>query len=721
LRGKGGNQMRARVPLVIAATAVSAIALVTPFIVADADETPDKARAMAHRLGLQTAAKDVGAAERATNALVTEKGANPYMALKPGSPNADLAYWKEVMNLQGQQRAGEQGEGINVPEDESSSNDINVGDEVILEEQEPVGQRDANDSLETAEPIGDFNTQANDILEAELIGDLATPNAPEKVGPFEENNELGAASDLGGFGSGEGVETDGDIGGDGAGDFYLVSDVEAGEVLTAITNTPESELDTVAVLFDTAGNPVSAADDQGANTDTRLSAVAPKDGDFIFGIFGFNEQTSGLPADVNDASTAVEGGSSGAYIATFGRDREDADFFSVDMQEGDVLGASLSGQGTQMAVFDDENRQLIGSTIDLSAILPGESPLPGGGNAVLSHVAPKTGTFTVMVTGGAGEYSNEMVLSRPGAELFGGVQKIFLDFDGAEVDTGEFGVEGGSNRELSGLNAFLGRWDLDADEENALIQQITDTVTENLEEAAEANGTQVEVLTSLQDGEQFGQADVSRVVIGGTVEESGIETIGIAQSNDTGNFATEETAMVLLDILSGDENDPNSLNFYLNDESDRVEFIGSRIGDVASHEAGHFLGSFHNDQFNDVESLMDAGGNPEQFFGPGNDGIGGTADDEDASFAEDVYSPAEGFSGIEDTQANTGFAFSADAAAAQAEEADAAEDQGAEAEDQGAGGQGEEAEEAEQGQEQEEGSGEAAQDEEQSKSRKMNW
>jgi hypothetical protein len=686
--------MRARVPLVIAATAAVAVALVTPFIVADADET-GSAKALAHRLGLQTTKKDVGAAKGATNALVTSKGANPYMALKPGAANADWAYWKEVMNLQGAQRAEAQGDDINIPEDADDNGSVNVGDEVILEEQEPAGERDNNDSLETAEAIDNFDTQGgNDIVEATLQGDMATPNPPEKAGPFEDNNELGAAADIGEIGDQEGIETNGDIGDDGAGDFYLMRDVEAGDVLTAITNTPDSELDTVAVLFDTAGTAISAADDQNANPDTRLSAVAPKDGDFVVGIFGFNEQTAGLPEDVNDADSAVAG-SNGAYIATFGRNREDTDFFSVDMQKGDVLGGSLSGQGTQMAIFDDENRQLIGSTLDLSAIASDQSPLPGGGNAVLSFVAPKTGTFNVMVTGGRGAYENEMVLSRPGSELNGSVQKVFLDFDGAQVDVGEFGVEGGGNRDLSGLDSFLGRWDLDANQENELIQKITDTVTENLEEAAEQNGTQVEVLNSLQDGEQFGQADVSRVVIGGTVEESGIETIGISQSNDTGNFDSEESAMVLLDILSGSEDDPNSLNFYLNDESDRVDFIGSRIGDVASHEAGHFFGNFHVDPFNDTEDLMDAGGNPEQFFGPGNDGIGGTGDDEDKAFGEDVYAQNEGFSGIEDTQATTGFAFSADAAAAQAEQNDAQAADDNAADDQGAADQGEAAGQAE--------------------------
>ena len=46
---------------------------------------------------------------------------------------------------------------------------------------------------------------------------------------------------------------------------------------------------------------------------------------------------------------------------------------------------------------------------------------------------------------------------------------------------------------------------------------------------------------------------------------------------------------------------------------------------------------------------MDQGGNFPVLFGVGPDGIGGTADDPDVDFGEDVLNPSEGFTGIEDT------------------------------------------------------------------------
>ena len=139
------------------------------------------------------------------------------------------------------------------------------------------------------------------------------------------------------------------------------------------------------------------------------------------------------------------------------------------------------------------------------------------------------------------------------------------------------------------------------------------------------------------------------VIVGGTIAESGIETIGIAQSIDPGNFETEETALILLDLVSGPRSDDASFNFYLRPQSDRVKFVGTALGNIVSHEAGHFFGDWHVDQFNDQANLMDQGGNFRLLFAVGPDGIGGTADDPHVDFGEDVLNPGEGFVGFEDT------------------------------------------------------------------------
>jgi hypothetical protein len=251
---------------------------------------------------------------------------------------------------------------------------------------------------------------------------------------------------------------------------------------------------------------------------------------------------------------------------------------------------------------------------------------------------------------------------RPGLEGNPPAQTVFLDFDGARLNTNIFGGPG--IRTLSPLRAFLKLWGLTRADENVLIDRIVAVVGENLRRDMIASGLndrfRLRILNSRDHADPFGQPNVSRVIVGGTIEESGIEAIAAAQSIDPGNFEAEESAVVLLDQLSypaapflGDA----SLNSYLTPASDRVRFVGQGIGNIASHEAGHFFGDWHVDQFNDRTNLMDQGGDWPAFYGVGPDGVGGTTDDVDIDFGEDVFAPSEGFTGIEDTLSRPAFAL----------------------------------------------------------------
>ena len=127
-------------------------------------------------------------------------------------------------------------------------------------------------------------------------------------------------------------------------------------------------------------------------------------------------------------------------------------------------------------------------------------------------------------------------------------------------------------------------------------------------------------------------------------------TIGIAQSIDPGNFQTDETALVLLDVMSAPAGPATSLNTYLTPASDRIGFVAQAVGNVTSHEAGHYFGNWHTDNRSTQINLQDAGGaNFQNLYGVGPDGVGGTADDLDVDFHDDVFHPAEGFVGVEDT------------------------------------------------------------------------
>ena len=58
------------------------------------------------------------------------------------------------------------------------------------------------------------------------------------------------------------------------------------------------------------------------------------------------------------------------------------------------------------------------------------------------------------------------------------------------------------------------------------------------------------MLNARTNPELIGQENVSRIYVAGTIAETGISTIGIAQYIDPGNFGHQDEAIVLLDVLS---------------------------------------------------------------------------------------------------------------------------------------------------------------------------
>jgi hypothetical protein len=148
------------------------------------------------------------------------------------------------------------------------------------------------------------------------------------------------------------------------------------------------------------------------------------------------------------------------------------------------------------------------------------------------------------------------------------------------------------------------------------------------------------------------------VIVGGTIEELGIGTIGIAQTIDVGNFDQTESAVTLLDLLSAPGDNPNSLNQFRGPETDVLALVGTGVGNITAHEAGHFFGNFHTEQFETPPNIQDQGGNLANTVGVGPDGIFGTADDIDVDSGEDLFVPSEGFTGIEETLNTIAFGLS---------------------------------------------------------------
>ena len=583
-------------------------------------------------------------------------GANPFLALLPDPAKADYSGWATYMKAQASAKAAARVKALAATPAKAAA--ARAAAAVVVDEDEPAGTRGSNEDPASAQLIRGFGTGSGQSPAIRVLGGLN----PETVTPVtraataEDDGSIPLAGDTGISAARRAVVTsatigDGPHGKAGTGtndfDFYRIA-ATAGQVVTVETATPTGALDTLIALYTADGTVVATDDDSGDGFDSLLQYKAPTTAPLYAVVAAY----SGLPADPFDPASGDGGATEGPYTVTISAASDDQDFFAVKLKAGDVLGASVKGSAGYLTVYDTAPREVHGSDQDASYIYPIDSPLPGGGNAVTDYVATKAGWHYFGVARGSGSYDITVEAYRPVLQGAKPVQTLYLDFDGARVNTGVFGGTG--NVTLSPFSAFLAKWGIPRVQEDAVIDGVVASVTESLKQDLIDSGLnskfRLRILNSRDHADPWGQANVSRVVVGGTIAESGVETIGIAQSIDPGNFETEETALVLLDVLSDPAGGPASLNTYLTEASDRVAFVGQAVGNVTAHEAGHFFGDFHTDNADEISNLMDSGGATfDVLFGVGPDGIGGTADDADVDFGEDRFSPAEGFVGTEDT------------------------------------------------------------------------
>ena len=584
---------------------------------------------------------------------------NPYLSFLPYGVAPDWEYWRARMKRESKTRM------------QNRLAIVEQGAEgpVVVDETEP------NNTSEMATLVSNFGTGENQVASLQLSGDVASPQNPTEFVPgAEDEGSIPLASSTG-LRSGTAIVVQGAIGngphgsaGSGRGDFdfYKVVGVLKGQVIIVDVDgtAPVEPLDPVVAIYSSDGQLLAANDDDGdvGSFDSLLFFTAPADGDYFVSIGGFG---SFIPTDPFDSGSGLGAVSEGAYRLTMRLDSADADFFHVQLEAGDILGLSAPMPVGNVALFAPDGEELVSSSQDASGIYPSASPLPGGGRGVLTYVIDMAGAYTLRLIGVEdGAYQAEMGVFKPPAyqSVASFVQKLFLDFDGAVVNPAIFGGPL-AQAPLSPLSVFLPGWGLNANDESAVIDVIVNVVRENLSEDIRMRGSNgdsdvtgtpgafdIEILNSRDHADPFGQPNVSRIVIGGTIDELGLETIGIAQSIDPGNFDTAETAVVLLDLLSAPEFDPNSLNAIpLAEGADIIDLIGTAVGNIVAHEAGHFFGGFHTDQFNPEPNIMDQGGNLANTIGLGADGVFGSADDDNVAFDRDQYVINEGFQGVEDT------------------------------------------------------------------------
>lgn len=503
------------------------------------------------------------------------------------------------------------------------------------------------------------------------------------------------------FGDGPFGESSGDF------DFYFIGELPAGATAIVDLLAPGPITGSTIALYDSTGAVIASIEDDGSGND--LIEIQVPATEFYFAAVG-----PGLPGDPFDSSSGSGQSASSEYTVVVGAFTEqgpgsghwstrlnrtehepepptdgppmlDTDFFLLELEAGDTISAGFVSPFDApifVELYDPESELLIGSEFISGAfIYPLSSPLRNLGDVGVDHVAATSGTYALGI-GGFGPYEGEVRIARPGLETATGsdVQIIYLDFDGDTIDPSIFDpFFPPGEQELSPLSDFLDNWGLEASDENAVIDAIIAKVNAELRDRirmagpyGDRDGTgvpgefDVQITNSRDHGDMWGEANVSRVIVGGTILESLIPTVGIASSIDPGNLFARDQAIVLLDLLSSDPEETGDISLNAYDFAEpltKVDVVGAGVGVIVAHEIGHFIGNWHTETGNESFQIMDAGGDAPGTFGVGPDLTFGTDDDIPVHFGTDIFNAFEGFYGTENTEARTGFAMATGQAA----------------------------------------------------------
>jgi len=359
----------------------------------------------------------------------------------------------------------------------------------------------------------------------------------------------------------------------------------------------------------------------------------------------------------------------------------DIDIYRFDLQAGDILDISVTDSLLSYDVFLP-NQQSWFSIVDNQASFPGGnnvpisfyprcSPLQTEGNAVYAQVVPETGTYYLLVSAESTTTSYTVGLRayRPAIESapVGTEQIVFLDFDGGVFPRDLFNLSAGGDGTVPlggvfrvpslqqtlldvGVN-FSGPGDI-----NDVIQVAVDRMESvfNELEASGINGSfansglpgsyGIRILNSLQHADPTNDPALrpytTKIVVGGTAATYGFSTIGVAQSIDVGNFDLDEYGIIQIDSSYA-----AATSFPRGAGSSELDALGTLVGSVIAHEAGHLFGMRHTDPANLTPSLSDTGGAVGDVLGVGPDGIFGTADDVELFFQNDIFDINEGIIG----------------------------------------------------------------------------
>ena len=594
--------------------------------------------------------------------------ANPYTALLRPGAEPDLAYWTAKTQVESRARGQRR-----------ALRGLRAAPTARVRERER-GRFSGNDTPDTAEPLAGLRAEDEPLVE--ITGTLE-PVPESSASAIETDRDEGetasgapdpwvlllreregdnaALAIAGEIGDGTYGATSGDV------DVFTIRVEQPRSYLRLAVETPESDLDPVMALYGPEGYPILVNDDGFLTTDSEGAIFLAQPGAYTLYVWGFADGTAppGL-RNRRDAGSGTGVGSTGAYTVRVEALRPDEDHYAVHLNAGDVLAAATaSGTVTDLSVYDPDGTLRMLSRVDYSSLYADDSPLLSpselgrtGNGITAAIVAPVSGTYAVAARG-EGDYALSVQVLPPGPRRAptGGPEQIFVDFDGGTYSPLADLGEGAAEATLSPLAAFLPRWYLAAEDEDAVIDAILARLQMHLrdalrEDVAGMGDFEVELLNSRDHDDPGRESGVARIVIGGSEAEIGIPDIyGQASSVDIGNYRRDDIAYVLLDAYSDPAASPASLNqFGVDSTRSKVDLVAIGVGFTAAHEAGHFFGLHHTDNGNPVPNIMDQGGGDIAFsYDLGRDGVFGPGDGARVRFRHDHFQSYYPFAGVQPT------------------------------------------------------------------------
>ena len=349
----------------------------------------------------------------------------------------------------------------------------------------------------------------------------------------------------------------------------------------------------------------------------------------------------------------------------------DLDTFAFDLKAGDILDIATYGSAGAYTILDSNGQYWYGVDDPQSFGYPADSPLQTLGTASFAQVIPEDGRYYLSLapTTTEGNYTAGLRVYRPLSESLpiGSQQILYVDMDGGFYPRSVFDSSippaPGVVR-IPGLRESMPLLGLNPQDTASYNRLIDLTIAETKRMFGElgnsgTNGDYVNtgnpgdfaitILNSRDHADPGFNPLVTRMILGGTVDDIEIDTIGISETLDIGNFSMDDIVIGALDgVLDIVTTPPIGANASL------VEAMGDFLAFLIAHEAGHSFGMRHTTSDTQPTTtftplnIMDEGPGTdfENTIGVGPDGIFGTVDDVDVNFEVDIFSRNEGLDGF---------------------------------------------------------------------------